>query len=305
MIEQLDLSLLQVFTLVARSSSFTKAAETLKVSRSHISRQISQLEKNLSMTLLKRSTRRLKLTQQGSQVLAVCESVFSQLDSTLIELIDETHAPSGHLRLNCVGGYVGEILVAKMCQSFMQKYPNISITLEFSSQRIDLIENEFDVAFRMGELEDASYIARPILNLPMCTLASPEYLKRQEAPKTPKELINHNCLTGSISKWCYQHKVNKSKRESLVVNGNLKCKNGQVLVSSALEGLGIIRVPQCYCKDKISEQQLIEIFNDWHIPDIQLSMIYQKDNFQPKSLQLFIEYVANGSNIMKPHNLQT
>lgn len=295
MIEKIDLSLLQVFVLAAKADSFTKTAEILKVSRSHISRQINQLEKNLGITLFKRSTRRLKLTKQGSQLLLICQDVLKKLDSNLIKLISDTSAPRGHLKINSVGGYIGETLIATICQEFTQQYPLVMIELDFSSTRIDLIESEFSVAFRMGELQDASYIARPILTVPMRTLASPSYLQQYGQPQTPKDLISHNCITGTISKWHYQHKINKKANISIEATGNLKCKNGRVMVESALKGLGIIRVPQCYCSENIIANELVEIFDDWYIPDVQLSMIYHKDLYPPKSLQLFIEFAVNHS----------
>ncbi len=110
----------------------------------NVSKQISQLEKGVGITLIKRSKRRLKLTKQCEELLNVCKNAFNQIEDFLIELIAKRQSPCGDLKTNCVGGYVGEKIVTNICHAFQKRYPQINIKLEFSRKRIDLINSEFD-----------------------------------------------------------------------------------------------------------------------------------------------------------------
>lgn len=128
----------------------------------------------------------------------------------------------------------------------------------FSSPRIDLIEDQFDVAFRMGELDDAGFVARKLMTVDMVTIASPSYVQQYGMPKHPKELAEHRTLTGSVTRWSYRKAENPNDHADVVVKGNLRCKNGRALVMGALHGNGIIRVPLSYCAEEVELGQLIK-----------------------------------------------
>lgn len=150
MLNKVNLADIRSFVLIAQLGNFTKAAEALSVSRSHVSRQISGLEAQMGVTLLNRTTRTLRLTHAGERFYHDCEKALRDIDQALIAAVDDTQEIRGVIRVNCVGGYIGEDIIAKYVCEFMQQYPNVSIDLDFSSPRIDLIEDQFDVAFRMG-----------------------------------------------------------------------------------------------------------------------------------------------------------
>lgn len=290
MINQINLTDIRSFVLIARLGNFTKAATILEVSRSHVSRQISSLEKQMGVTLLIRTTRTLRLTDAGKRFYHQCEQALHTIDQALLSAVDEIEKVQGEIKVNCVGGYLGEIFIADMINQFMQQYPDVSISLDFSSHRVDLITEEFDIAFRMGALEDSGFVAKKLLDINMLTLASPAYLAQKGRPQHPKELQFHHCLTGSVKRWHFQSMADNEHYE-ITVKGNLQCKNGRVLVAGAVAGNGIIRVPEIYCNQEIATGQLQLVFEEWLIPSVDFSAIYHKDRYQPKRLRKFIEFI--------------
>lgn len=291
MLNSLNLADIRSFVLIAQLGSFTKAAQALDVSRSHVSRQISNLENQMSVTLLIRTTRTLKLTDAGKRFYLQCEQALNGIEQAVLGAVDDVEKVQGEIRINCVGGYLGEDVIGQIACDFMQEYPQTQIHLDFSSHRVDLLEEDFDIAFRMGQLDDSGFIARKLMTVEMSTLASPDYLKVMGRPSHPKQLISHQCLTGSVKRWGYQHKATHSELE-VVIKGHLQCKNGRVLVKGALNHQGIIRVPKVYCLKQIKTGQLVEVFDEWHIPSVAFSAIYHKDRYQPKRLRAFIDFVV-------------
>lgn len=296
MINQINLTDIRSFVLIARLGNFTKAAETLDVSRSHVSRQISSLEKQMGVTLLIRTTRTLRMTEAGKHFYQQCEQALHTIDQALLSAVDDVEKVQGEIKVNCVGGHLGEVVIAEIVNTFMQQYPDVSISLDFSSNRVDLIEEEFDIAFRMGGLDDSGFIAKKLLTIEMGTLASPEYLARRGRPLHPKELNQHHCLTGSVRKWHFES-IKTKEHYDVTVKGNLQCKNGRVLVSGALAGNGIIRVPLIYCQQELDEKKLEQVFEEWVIPSVDFSAIYHRDRYQPKRIRTFIDFVKQHSEL--------
>ena len=147
MLNNINLSDVRTFVLIAKLGNFTKAAEAQSVSRSHVSRQISALEKQMKVTLLTRTTRSLKLTHAGERFYLQCEKALNEIDQALIAAVDDTQEVRGLIRVNCVGGYIGGF-ISHYVAMFMAQYPQIQIYLDFSSHRVDLIQDDFDIAFR-------------------------------------------------------------------------------------------------------------------------------------------------------------
>jgi DNA-binding transcriptional LysR family regulator len=292
MLNQVNLADVRSFVLIAELGNFTRAAQALKVSRSHVSRQMTQLESDLGVTLLIRTTRTLKLTTAGLKLYEQSQKALLAIDQALLSTIDDKEDIRGHIAVNCVGGYLGEEILVPLLNDFMLKYPRVSIGLDFSSHRVDLIKDDFDVAFRMGRLQDAGFVAKKLMDIQMATLASPKYLNEHQTLNHPSQLTKHRCLTGSVSKWSLIH-TSTGQLLDIPVHGNLQCKNGRALVNGAIKGNGIIRVPLMYCEQAITEGKLRHVFDDWHIPSVDFSMIYHKDKFRPARLSALIEFIKN------------
>lgn len=289
MLNKVNLADIRAFVLIAQLGNFTKAAEAMNVSRSHVSRQISSLESQLGVTLLTRTTRSLKLTYAGQRFHQQCEGALAQVEQALFAAIDDTEEVQGQIRVNSVGGHLGEDVIAEYIADFMSLYPKVSVDLDFSSHRIDLIEDQFDVAFRMGKLEDANFVGKHLTDIQMVTLASPEYIEKRGEPKHPKDLLEHDILRGSVTRWSYSSRTNEDKHE-ITVSARFTCRNGRALVAGALKGNGIIRVPLMYCAEEVRQGQLVEVMQEWQIPAVPFYAIYHRDKYQPKRLQTFIDF---------------
>ncbi|OLQ94323.1 LysR family transcriptional regulator [Vibrio ponticus] len=292
MLNNINLADIRSFVLIAQLGNFTKAANALEVSRSHVSRQISALEKQMGVTLLTRTTRTLRLTQAGQRFFHQCETALQQIDQALVAAVDDTKKVQGLIRVNCVGGYLGEELVAQAIAEFMQLHPQVIVDLDFSSPRIDLIEDQFDVAFRMGELEDAGFIAKRLMDIEMVTLASPSYVQRYGEPQHPRELTNHRTLTGSVTKWSFVSALESNKHYDIHVKGKLTCKNGRALIKACQLGNGLIRVPKVYCENEINRGELVCVMPQWRINSVPFSTIFHKDRYQPKRIRVFVDFIS-------------
>lgn len=290
MLNNINLADIRSFVLIAQLGNFTKAAEALEVSRSHVSRQISNLEKQMKVTLFIRTTRSLRLTDAGKSFYLQCEKALAGIDHAILAAIDDVEEVQGEIRINCVGGYLGEELIAQIIYDFMQHYPNTQVNLDFSSHRVDLLEDDFDIAFRMGRLEDSGFVARKLMTIEMLTLASPKYIATHGKPSHPKKLADHQCLTGSVKRWGFTHLESQESTE-ISIRGHLQCKNGNVLVKGALNHQGIIRVPAVYCQQELKTGQLVEVFEKWCVPSVDFSALYHRDRYQPKRFRVFIDFV--------------
>jgi DNA-binding transcriptional LysR family regulator len=246
----------------------------------------------MGVTLFIRTTRTLRLTTAGTRLFNQSQQALADINRALLATVDDVQEVQGVIRVNCVGGYLGEELIATLAHRFMLLHPKVSIMLDLSSHRIDLIEEDFDVAFRMGQLQDSGFVARRLTTIEMGTFASPGYLAKSGYPSSPKQLSAHRCLTGTVKKWRFEHKEQGIEQE-VQVSGAFECKNGRSLIRGAMMGNGIVRLPNIYCQQELDEDALIEVFDHWRIPSVDFSMLYHKDRYQPQRLKAFIDFVVN------------
>ncbi len=290
--QDINLADVRAFVFVANLGSFTKAAQALNVSRSHVSRQIQSLEKSMKVSLIVRSTRTMKLTETGRRFLASCDGALHCIDLAVVKAVNEIEAVQGTIKVNCVGGVIGEELITGKLVEFLRQHPDVKIELDFTSHRIDLLEDDYDLAIRMGSLPDAGYVARHLRDVEMATLASADYLSSNPKINHPRDLLSHRCLTGSVSKWKFKSLESDEEYEVNILGG-LQCKNGRVLVEGAKQGLGVIRVPTMYCTKELESGALCFIMSHWYVPSVPLSVIYHKDRYQPRRLRECIEFLVN------------
>ena len=278
------------FLTLVEAGSFTNAAEQLQCSRSHVSKQLAQLEQQLGVSLLVRTTRTQHLTSVGEMFYQKCKRAFDNIEYAIDQAIESSSAISGTIKINCVGGYIGENVIGPLVTDFMLAHPDVSISLDFSSQRVDLISGEYDFVFRMGALVDSALIARKLAELKVQVLASSDYLKKHGQPTSPAQLSEHKCISGSMRSWTFHHDSGKSVEVN--VKAELDCRNGRVMLHSALAGNGIIRVPEVYCSKHIAEQKLQPVFDEWYIEPTPFYLVYVKNKHQPSRVTAFKDFVV-------------
>ncbi|GIU35094.1 LysR family transcriptional regulator [Shewanella colwelliana] len=290
--QEISLADIKAFTVIAEAGSFTAAAELLGCSRSYLSRQLTHLEAELGVSLITRTTRAQRLTEQGEQLFSHCKTALDNIASAVAMTMDNAQNLHGHININCVGGFLGEEVVANVVSEFINLHPEVTVNLDFSSERVDLVLGKFDMVFRMGALADSGLVARKLMMIKNGVFASPKYLSMAGIPQHPKDLLRHQCISGSVSHWEFLHQSDVTQKVEVDIVGNVRCKNGRVMKNIALSGNGIARLPYLYCQTELDYQQLTPVFDDWFMADSPFYLIYHKDNYQPERLKAFTKFVT-------------
>lgn len=251
---------IRAFILIAEHGSFTAAADTSGFSKSNLSQLVSDLEASLNVQLLHRTTRRLRLTEVGEGYYQRCKQAMKTLDSAAEWAAQSTDKLQGVIRINSVGGMLGEELIAPIVLAFQQRYPEVKVHLDFSSVRVDLIEDQYDLVLRMGKMPDSTLIARKLHTMTTRYVASPDFLRRHGPIKQPDDLKTLPLIYGSVDHWT----MNSGTEERVIhaVNG-MKLINGRVMRKAAIDGLGITRLVDIYCQADIANGRLVEVLPAW------------------------------------------
>ena len=254
-----DLTHIYSFIKVAQYRSYTKAAEALKVSRSHLSKSVKELEEKLGQPLLKRNTRFIDFTDFGKKYFETCSNHIEEIERFTKLSKESFKATKGKIRISLAGAY-GEDIIAPMISNILMKHPGIEAELDFSTELIDITNHEFDLAIRVSEKKPTKGFAIQIAERKEFVCASPNYLNKYGTPKKPKELISHNCLVGNNERWSFS---NESGSEKVAIKGNFKSSNGRALMNAALQGLGICKLPGVYVLDHIRNKTLLPLLSDY------------------------------------------
>jgi len=230
---------LQAFVRVVDSGSISAAAEQLTQTASGVSRALSRLEDKLDVTLLRRTTRRLELTEEGQAFLAQARKILDAVEDAEEQMKVRRQKPAGRLRVNAAAPFMLHAVVP-LIAGFRAQYPDIQLELHSSDQIIDLLEQRTDIAIRIGPLRDSTLHARPLGSNRLRILASPAYLKAHGTPKSVEELSGHSLLgftqPESLNQWPLRHPLG----DSLSISPSLSASSGETLRQLALAGAGIV-----------------------------------------------------------------
>ncbi len=279
---------IEAFVAVVENGSFSKAADKLEVSKSHISRQISQLENRLDVQLLNRTTRVISLTDIGQSFFPTCKEILATLEDAERALIDQQQKPRGLLRISAAGLF-GEDFVAPAAIQFMQKYPDIKIDMDFSNRVVDVISEGYDIAIRAGRLQDSSLIARRIAPRRLVVCASPKYYEKKNKPNNIHTLTNHNCLMGTLHTWRFKE---NQRHIDLRLSGSWQSNNGRALVHAALEGLGLVQLPLFYVEKYLNQGLLETVLEDNNPTDTGTWAVYPSSRHRSQKVRLFINFLV-------------
>ena len=289
-----DLNSLTIFAKVVEASSFSEAARRLKMPVSTVSRRIAELEDQLGVRLLERSTRSLRLTDVGSEVLEHAQR--SAEVSEAVDNIASNHLsqPSGTLRLSAPPS-ISDSLLAPLVGAFQAAYPGVRVQIFITERIVDQIAEGVDLAFRVGELEDSSLVARRILTYRHQLVASPAYLAKHKPPKTPRDLLNHKLLAFSFWKpenhWIFTHDNGKD-RETLTFQPWLSINEYSGLAASLLAANGIGDLPPIVQPHLLREGRLVEVMPKWHFRTFHLSVVHLGNRYIPQSVRVFKEFAT-------------
>ena len=280
---------IEAFERVVRFQSFSRAAEDLGVSRSHVSRQVSALENRLGAQLLLRTTRKVSTTEVGQAFYLQCQDIVGNLDEAERAVQDQQAKPRGILRVTVAGAF-GEDFIAPAAIAFMAQYPDLTVGLDFSNRLIDLISEGYDIAIRAGTLKDSSLIARRISSRRLTTCAAPAYLERYGEPSSVDALTNHNCLLGTLDTWRFR---DNNRHIDLRVAGNWRSNNGRALRHAALAGMGLVQLPSFYVDQDIAAGTLLSVLDHCTPTDTGVWAVYPHNRHLSAKVRLFVSFLAD------------
>lgn len=285
---------LVVFAHVADLGSFSRAAQNTGLPKSTVSRRIAGLERVLGERLLLRTTRRQTLTEFGTLLLDHARQVVAEVDAvaTLREL--RQAAPSGRLRVSMPSD-LATLLLADALAAFVARYPQISLELDLSARRVDLLGEGFDVAVRMGELaSDTLLAARRLAALPAGLYASPNYVAVHGRPATPEDLSRHQSLrllgrNGEPRRWDL---TRGDARWRQVPPGRVAANAPEALIGLARAGAGITAAPDYFAAEDVRRGTLVRLLPDWDLPGQVASAVFPGRKLMPPKTRVFIDMLS-------------
>ncbi|UCV09817.1 LysR family transcriptional regulator [Dechloromonas denitrificans] len=281
---------LDEFVAVAESGSFARAAEGLRVSSSHVSRQVAALEERLQARLLYRTTRRVSLTEAGQSFFARCQRLIEERDEAFLTMGDLQSAPTGLLRMTAAVAY-GERFIVPLVNDFMARYPQLRVDIELTNRTLDMVHEGFDLAIRLGRLNDSSLVATRIAPRAMYLCAAPAYLERYGRPHTLSELGQHNCLIGTSDVWSFR----QGDREfQFRPSGNWRCNSGQAVLDATLRGFGLSQLPDYYVLDLLQKGELVALLETNQPPNAAVWAVYPQRRYSLPKVRLLIEELKAG-----------
>ena len=279
---------MQAFVAVAEHGSFAAAAVQLQVSAVMVGKYIQQLEAHLGTALLQRNTRHQRLTEAGTAYLAGCRQVLEQVQQAEADVAGLQRQPQGLLRISAPTTW-GSCVLAPLLSGLLRAQPLLNIELDLSNRRVDLIEDGFDAAIRVGPLPSQELVARPLPPYAMSLCASPAYLRRRGTPRTPADLAGHDCL--SHLAWRGGHGWQLANGEQVDWDARLASNDGYALREAAVAGAGLILQPTALLAADIAAGRLKPLLRE-HVPEPRpMHLIYLPDRRPRPRLQCFVEYV--------------
>lgn len=281
-----------VFVRVAELGSFSSAARQLGLSKSAVSKHVTALEERLGVRLINRTTRRLALTEIGAAYRDYCARIVQDVEEAEAVAMQHSALPRGRLRLNAPMTF-GRLHLGPLLPEFLARHPGIEVELTLNDRFVDLLEEGYDVAVRIGRLADSSLIARRLASARSICAASPAYLAARGAPREPAGLAGHNCLRYTLSarpdEWGFQR---GAEHVAVKVAGNLVANNGDALRAAAVEGLGIVYLPDFIIGDDLAAGRLVELLPGWLAPEIPIHAVFPPQRHTTAKLRAFVDFLV-------------
>lgn len=275
---------MSAFVRAVETGGFSAAARDIGLTPSALSKLVTRLEDRLGARLLHRTTRRLQLTTEGEAFYARARPILTAMDEAEAEVTQASAGPRGLLRLHC-GSTFGMHQLAPAIPRFLELHPAVEIDITISDQPLGATDEAFDLAIRIGPLDESSLVARRICNLERVICASPGYLERHGRPRTPDDLQQHNCLSitslPALRRWPFD---TDDGIRVVHVGGNVAANNAEAVLQLALAGVGITRLSDVVVSAAIRDGALVPILTDWHhVEPVPLFATYPSSrNLSPK-----------------------
>ena len=287
------LDAMRLFLRVAELGSFSAVAQQLGLARSVVTRQIAALESHLGVKLMVRSTRRLAMTSVGTAYLEKCRVILNLVEAAETDVAEERLMPRGNIRISLPLSF-GIKRLAPLLLKFSQRYPEVSLDMDYTDRRVKLIEEGIDLSIRITRRLDPGDVARKIGTGQMRVVAAPEYLARHGRPQHPAELVHHECLgyTASREIQSMQFMVD-GQLKSFSLRSRINANNGEVLTEAAAQGLGITMQPDFIADGFIAAGRVEPILLDFPIPELGIYAMLSSNQHVPYRVRVLMDFLAS------------
>jgi len=287
------LQAMTVFAKVVEQGSFARAAERMSISASACSRHVAELEAHLGSRLLNRTTRRLSLTESGQGFYERCVQLLADLQDAELAAGESAARPRGTIRLTTSINF-GVRHVSPAIGAFLVKYPEVKFDVSLSDRIVDLVEEGYDLAIRIGAAGGETVVARKLGEARMVACASPAYLKAHGAPKTPEDLARHRCLTYEYmpvrNVWPFRGKDGRD--HAIRVAGPLHSNNGDLLAAAAVAGVGIAYEPEFILGPDLKAGRLVPILSSYTAPLGPIYAVYPSRRYLSAKVRAFVDFLS-------------
>jgi DNA-binding transcriptional LysR family regulator len=281
-----------IFARVVNTGSLSAAARDLGLSPALVSRRLSGLEARLGVRLINRTTRSLHMTDEGAAYYETCTRVLAEIEEADAAVSAGRADPRGILRVALPASF-GNQHVAPLVPRFAARYPDVQIALSLSDRAVNVVEEGFDLAVRIAHLADSSLAARKLAPNRRVVCASPAYLQRYGAPRTPEDLAQHNCLTTTDFTMSWDYRDPEGNPGSARVTGRYACDNWEVLRDWALAGLGIALKSTWDVRRHLEDGSLVSLLPGYTFAsDVAIWAVYPHRRHLPAKTRAFIEFLA-------------
>lgn len=285
------LTAMRVFAAVVDEGGFSAAARRLSMSKSAVSTWIRDLEADLGTGLLNRTTRSVTLTEAGRRYKARVDQILADIAEAEDEAGSATLTPRGQLKLS-VGTSFATRVIAPLIAPFMARYPEVQVDLSLSDRFVDLVEEGYDLAIRIGNLADSSLTARKLGETRRMVAAAPSYLAIHGRPETPEDLRHHNCLIYSVTNGAGWGFARDGKPFVVNVTGTLAANNGEVLREAAIQGLGLCFAPDFILGEALKTGALVPLLAEFEMPPLGIYAVFPPNRHLSAKVRSFIEFLA-------------
>jgi DNA-binding transcriptional LysR family regulator len=284
---------LYVFAHVAEAQSFSRAAEKLSITKSAVSKHVAQLEEQLGVQLIVRSTRKLVLTEAGERVYLSSAQMAGEAQAAQEAAHQHSSKVAGTLRVTAPAA-LARIYLMPLIRDFLALHPSIAIELVVGDAFVDLVAERIDVALRIGGRNDASLVSRRVSPVELLLVASPEYLKKHGAPKAPGDLVKHEWLVHAptVNSVSRVKMTNGKRTETVEGRGRVYCNDGPTNIAGALAGLGVLAVPDFEVAHEVHSGSLVRILPTWRMQDIALHLVFPPRKHVLARVRAFADFIV-------------
>jgi DNA-binding transcriptional LysR family regulator len=277
---------------VVKEGGFSAAARKMSISKVMVSRAVSQLEEDLAVRLLYRTTRKMNPTEEGLAYFERCQVLLEDFETLETSVREKYRTAKGRLRLSIPSDSFSMNNLVSPIFTFMNSYPEVEFDIHMGNRYVDLVDDGFDIVIRIGDLEDSSHIARKLDDMRLLICATPEYLDRHALIKEPNDLNSHQLLVDTIYRSGRSWNFTKGNDTIIIkTNSRFKINSPSVIAEAMLRGLGIGMCPSFVVQDQLENGQLVSVLNEWELMTGGVYAVYSHRRHLSTKVNVFVEHL--------------